>query len=126
MVEEKVINLRIITPNNRIIERRNCFSIKLPGLFGVFEILPEHENCMFMLRSGIISISTKKEPLSRFIISTSILKFSKNSICEIMSEFVTDILSVKNIKKSYIDIKIKGSSSNTEKDFYQTINSLSL
>lgn len=91
------INLKIITPNG-IIEDSNHRSIKLPGLFGIFEILPGHENYLTLLKKGIISIDSKNKFLSYYLISDSLFRFNrKTSLCQIIAEYAIDIFKIANI-----------------------------
>ena len=123
---ENKINLKIITPY-RTVKNLHCNSIQLTNTFGVFEILPNHENYITILEKGIIAVSLENNGLRflpHFIISRSFLKF-KNSIntCYISSEYAINILQVKekDIEKQYIRKRIRESCNNNEKDCYELL-----
>lgn len=112
------INLKIITPEG-IIEDSHYNSISLPGAFGIFELLPNHENYISLLKTGVISENKKQEFTPIFIISNSFLRFdNKTNICEVNSQYAVDIVSAKKLKKELINKKISVSSDANERDFY--------
>ena len=112
------INLKITTPEGGI-EDSYHDNISLPGEFGVFELLPNHENYISLLKTGIISINKKTSFVPIFIISESFLRFDNNTnICEINSEYAMNITSAKKLEREFINRKIDSSSDINEKDFY--------
>ena len=112
------INLKIITPEGDI-EDSYHNNISLPGEFGVFELLPNHESYVSLLKTGIISINKKPNFIPIFIISESFLRFDNNTnICEINSEYAMDIASAKKLEKEFINRRIDDSSNINEKYFY--------
>ena len=112
------INLKIITPEG-VIEDSYHDSISFPGEFGVFELLPNHENYISLLKTGVISINKKPDFVPIFIISESFLRFDNTTnICEVNSEYAMDITSAKKLEIEFINRRIDGSSNTNEKDFY--------
>ena len=81
------VNLKIVIPDG-IIEDSYHDSIKLPGLFGIFEVLPGHENYISLLAQGVISIKSQGKFLPYYIISKSFFQFKNHTnMCEISSEY---------------------------------------
>jgi F0F1-type ATP synthase epsilon subunit len=112
------INLKIITPEGGI-EDSYHDSISLPGEFGVLELLPNHENYISLLKTGVISINKKTNFIPIFIISESFLRFDNSTnICEVNSEYAMNIMSAKKLEREFINRKIDSSSDANEKDFY--------
>ena len=112
------INLKIITPEGGI-EDSYHDNISLSGEFGVFELLPNHENYISLLKTGVISINKKPDFIPIFIISESFLRFDNNTnICEVNSEYAMDITSAKKLEIEFINRRIEDSNNINEKDFY--------
>ena len=118
MIKKRRLTLRIITPN-QIINDSNHESIQLPGFFGSFTILPDHENYFGLLKAGIVSVTNNYRSSYHCIISQSFFQFhNAKNICEIMSEYATLDLQIEDLEQD-ITKKIKNSNNQNEKDFYK-------
>ena len=113
------INLKIVTPEG-CIEDSHYDGILLPGEFGIFELLPNHENYISILRTGIVSTYKKHDCIPIFIISQSFLRFDNSTnICEINSAYAVDITNSKKLEREFINNKLEGSNNSDERDFYK-------
>jgi F0F1-type ATP synthase epsilon subunit len=112
------IHLKIVTPEGYV-ENSHHDAILLPGEFGIFELLPNHENYISILRTGIVSVCKKHDFVPIFIIARSLLRFDNNTnTCEINSPYAVDIMNPKKLEREFINNKLKGSNNSDERDFY--------
>lgn len=112
------IDLRIITPEMSINRDRNS-AVFLSGLFGQFELLPNHEDYISLLQIGVIGLKKDKCFVDSFIISNSFLRFDNTlNVCEINTEYFFDIIHQQRVEKDFISHKIQRSSNTKEVEFY--------
>jgi F0F1-type ATP synthase epsilon subunit len=115
------INLKIVTPEGYIEDSRYD-GILLPGEFGIFELLPNHENYISILRTGIISAYKNHDFIPIFIISQSFSRFDNSAnTCEINSPYAIDVTNPKKVEREFINNKLEGSNNSDERYFYNYV-----
>jgi F-type H+-transporting ATPase subunit epsilon len=113
------IKLKIITPE-KIIENADYDAVVLPGETGDFELLVNHENFISILRVGTIYASTKDHIVASFVVSKSFMRFSNaKNICEVTAEYAMSMAEIKQLGADEITRRIKETSSQSKKQFYQ-------
>ena len=118
MTKKRRLTLRIITPS-QIISDSNHETIQLPGFFGIFAILPDHENYFGLLKAGIVLVTNNNRSSYHCVISQSFFQFhNTENICEIMSEYATLHLQIKDSEQD-LNTRITNSNNQNEKDFYK-------
>lgn len=120
-MNKKKINLKIVTPGG-IVHDTQELRISLHGELGDFELLPDHENYISLLKEGIISIYKDRNFIPHFIISKSFMRFDNSSnTCEIISDYAISALEVKNLKNDHINEIISNSNYEDERSFYKFV-----
>ena len=120
-MNKKKISLKIITPEG-IVNDTQEFKISLHAELGDFELLPDHENYISLLKEGVVSIYKNGSFIPYFIISKSFLRFDNSlNACEIVSDYAIDILEVEKLENGHINEIISNSQYEDDKSFYKFI-----
>ncbi len=113
------VKLKIICPTKNISSQQYAGLLFL-GYSGQFEILPNHENLISLIKPSSIVDVTKSKVVS--IVSSAVLQFTNQfNICEVSVENCFMHYEFSGVKKQDLDKKINAAHSQNTKDFYNLV-----